>query len=380
MSNDMSLQAMLDVACDAAELADFGDSRFKDGLALLLETIDRNLSADAAAHQRQTLAGRLITRLQMRDAINQHPEILQQEISTPMFVTGLPRSGTSALFNLLDSDPAARGLLLWETTFPQPLPGLKPGQDDPRMLAMAEKMEAARNPEFDKIHYSSATTPEECCLLWVYSFDGVSTGWEYLMEPYGSWLRGRDATFMYREHREHLQLLQWQRPGTRWLLKAPAHMWAIDTIFDIFPDAHLVWGHREPIAVVGSICSMTEMVYTMHFGAQSEADMAELGPRVMDWYASSLERGLAVREQFKPEAFVDYGFDEFVQHPQQIIERIYTNFDLPMPSATESAIAGHIAKHTRGKHGKHDYRLERYGLTPDIVCDRFSFYLDHPLV
>lgn len=379
-ASSTSVSDLLEVARNTAGLNDFGDDHFQEGLGVLLETIDSNLSAEQAEKQRQTLTERLVTRLQMRDAINRHPEILELEIEQPMIVTGLPRSGTSALFNLLDSDPAARGLLLWETTFPQPFPGLKQGQDDPRMVAMAEYMKANRNPEFDKIHYANATTPEECCLLWVYSFDGVSTGWEYLLEPYGSWLRQRDPEFMYREHREHMQLLQWQRPGRRWLLKAPAHMWAIDTVVKTFPDASLVWGHREPVGVVASICSMTEMVFTMHFGDQSPETLTALGPRVMDWYASSLEVGLEDRMALDETRVVDYGFKEFIAEPRQIVERIYQHFELPMPEATQEAIEAHLAKHTRGKHGQHEYKLQRYGLSEDAVRERFGKYLQHPLI
>lgn len=372
---------ILDTAQQRAGLSDFGDARFQQGLEVLLETMDNYITADEYREkQRETVIGRLVTRLQMQDALRRTPEIREQEIVAPMIVTGLPRSGTSALFNLLNSDPAARGLLLWETICPQPMPGLERGAEDPRFRAIADGIEANRNPEFDKIHYVTADMPEECCLLQVYSFDGVHTGWEYLQEPYHSWFKNHGLDFMYEEHRDHMKLLQWQRPGTRWLLKAPAHMWAVDEIMRVFPDVSLVWGHREPVGVTASICSMTEMVYRMNFGDVSDAELAELGPRVMDWYASSLERGLASREQVPAERVLDYSFTQFVSDPRGVVEAIYQHFNLPMEAATEQAISEHIANNTKGKHGKHEYDLSRYGLTVEQVEARYGFYLGSELL
>jgi Sulfotransferase family len=373
------LEEMLQEASQRAGLENFGNPRFREGLAVLLETMDDYVKGDNYRLQhRNTVLGRLVTRLEIQEAFRKHPEILEQEISKPIFVTGLPRSGTSALFNLLDSDPNSRGLLLWETAFPQPLEGLPEGAEDPRFRAMKEHMDANRNPEMDKIHYSGADVPEECCLLQVLSFDGVSTGWEYLQEPYHSWFKTHGLDFMYEEHRDHLKLLQWQRPGNRWLLKAPAHMWAVEEIVRVFPDACLVWGHREPVGVTASICSMTEkMVYGFNFGGVSEDELKMLGPRIMDWYATSLEKGLAAREHISPDRYFDYGFKDFIADPRATVQGIYDHLQLPMEEATRQAIEDHIARNAKGKHGKHEYDLQRYGLTEQQVRDRYKFYLDN---
>ncbi len=362
-----------------AGLDNFGNPRFREGLEILLETIDNHVKGDEYRNrQRNAVLGRLVTRLEIQEAFRMHPQILEQEVKQPIFVTGLPRSGTSALFNLLDSDPDARALLLWETSFPQPLEGLPAGVEDPRLRGTKEYLDSNRDPEMDKIHFTSADYPEECCLIQVLSFDGVATGWEYLQEPYHSWFKSHSLDFMYEEHRDHLKLLQWQRPGTRWLLKAPAHMWAIDEIVPIFPDACLVWGHREPVGVTASICSMTEkMVYGMNFGGISDEELKILGPRIMDWYAMSLERGLAAREQVIPDRYFDYGFKDFVADPRATVQGIYDHFQLPMGAATRQALDYHIAKNSKGKHGKHEYDLARYGLTEQQVLDRYKFYLEN---
>ncbi|MDP6978735.1 MAG: sulfotransferase [Myxococcota bacterium] len=372
------VEDLLREAQEGAGLDNFGNPRFREGLEALAEMMDRYIEGDRLRQRhRQNVLGRLVTRLQIQEAFRKHPEIHDEKIERPMIVTGLPRSGTSALFNLLDSDPAARGLLLWEIHFPQPLEGRPSMEDDPRYQAMKKAIAAHRNPELDKIHYADADIPEECVLMQAYSFDGVNTGWEYLHEPYASWFKNHDLDFMYEEHRDHMKLLQWQRPGTRWLLKAPAHMWAIDEVVKVFPDVSIVWGHREPIGVTASICSMTEkMVYAMNFDGVSKEELRSLGPRLLDWYATSLERGLAAREKIGPERVMDYTFKEFIADPKGVVERIYDHFSLPMPDATRKAIEAHIAKNVKGKHGKHEYDLAHYGISEERVRERYDFYLE----
>jgi hypothetical protein len=371
-------QAAKGQACANTGLDDFGKPEYEQGLAILLETYDDNVT-DPGGRQRcfGRVVGQLETRLRVQAAFKRLPEIHEREISRPMVLTGLPRTGTSAMFNLLNADPAARGLLQWETHFPDPLPGFEPEQDDPRhaVLATALDEQRAKNPEFTKIHFASADTPEECVLAHAISCDGVQLGFEIMMEPYGSWFKNHDLGPMYREYRDLLKMLDWRHPNERRLLKAPAHMWAIDTVVETFPDVCLVWGHRDPLAVVPSICSLTEMVMGMYMGPGAMGP-EQLGPLVMDWYATSLERGMAAREKLEPGCVVDYGFQEFVGDPMATVEKIYDNFDLSLPVESRLAIEAYIEANPKGKHGKHDYDHARYGLSEKIINDRFAFYLD----
>ena len=143
----------------------------------------------------------------------------------------------------------------------------------------------------------------------------VQMGVEIMLEPYASWYREQDLGPMYRYYRDLLCLLDWQRPGERWLLKAPAHMWAIEPLLDCFPDVSIVWSHRDPLLCTASICSMT------HALADGLAiDKTVLGPIVMDFYATSLERGLAARDRAGAASFVDVTHDEFVDDSLAVIE------------------------------------------------------------
>ncbi|MEH6550366.1 MAG: sulfotransferase [Pseudomonadales bacterium] len=289
---------LMQAARERTQLNDFGDKHFSQGLEILLQTLDRHI-ADEGFRKRagSRIRRNLETRLRITRALGDTPAIAEQDITRPVILTGLPRTGTSALFNLLANDPAARALLNWESQFPDPLPGHQPGQADPRRDMVSQAIEARRkdNADFDKMHYASADTPEECVNLHQFAFDGVQLGFEVMLEPYASWFQNHSLQALYDDYKTMLQMLLWCRPGERWLLKAPAHMWAIDEVISSFPDACVIWGHRSPLDVVPSISSMTAMVARM-FGGNIEAlSDKQLGPIVMEFYATSLERGLAAR-------------------------------------------------------------------------------------
>jgi len=362
-------------ACEATGLSDFGRDDFRAGLHALARTYASNpLTEGGQRRNRRRLVELLSTRLRIQNAFRRHPEIREHRIASPMVLTGLPRSGTSALFNLLARDPAARPLLLWESKYPDPAEGLEPGDPDPRRDALEERYARAReqNPDFTKIHFTSADTPEECVLIHAYSLSGVQMGFEVMLEPYASWYRAQDLRPMYAYYKELLQLLDWQRPGKRWLLKAPAHMWAIDALIETFPDVRVVWSHRDPLLCTASICSMTHWL----MASQVEVDKEALGPIVMDFYATSLERGLAARDQADPARFVDVTHDEFVHDSLATVEKVYGHFAMEVVPDARAAMEAHIASNPKGKHGTHEYGLEEFGLVESQVRERFAGYID----
>ncbi|MDX1385299.1 MAG: sulfotransferase, partial [Thermoanaerobaculia bacterium] len=180
-------RTLIETARQKTGLSDFGGGDLEEGLAVLLETYDAHLVPDAAVRKAawKRVEKLLELRLRIAAALARHPEVRDLEIARPLFLTGLPRTGTSALFNLLGMDPAARPLLLWESFFPEPLEGLPPGAPDPRREAMRQRNAQSRykNAEFEKIHHTDADTPEECVLLMAATFQHVHNGIEILTEP-----------------------------------------------------------------------------------------------------------------------------------------------------------------------------------------------------
>jgi hypothetical protein len=316
----------------------------------------------------------LVKRLEIEAAFAKHPEVLARPVARPVVLTGLPRSATSALFNLLGEDAAARPLRLWETQCPDPLESRPPAAEDPRRAAIDAYYAKGRekNPEWTKIHFTSADTPEECVLLHAYACHGVQLGIEPLLEPYASWYEAEasDLRPLYAYQKRLLQLLDWQRPGERWLLKAPAHLWGLDALAATFPDVAIVWTHRDPVACTASACSMTAALMTTLEGL----DRRWLGPRVLEFYARSLDRGLAAREKLDPARVFDVSHDEFVSDAVGVAKRVYAHFGLPLTPAALAAFEKHAADNPRAKHGRHEYDLAAFGLSEARVRDRFQAY------
>ena len=414
---------LVDEAAAATGFSDFGGLPYREGLEALCETYSRHVWDPAG---RERCRGRLLellcVRLRCEHALQTIPAIAEQAIERPLFVTGLPRSGTSALINLLAKAPENRGLLQWETRYPDPVPGAKPGEEDPRYRALVAELAAGRkaaeaaaaasksnggkaesanadaesaggeaersrassrdlahDPEFRKMHYIDADTPEECVLIHAYAFDGVQLGFEIMLEPYRSWLLARDLKPMYAYQKRLMQMLSWRSADNgrkRWVLKAPAHMWALEAIREVFPDAGFAWCHRHPAPVTASINSMNRLVMGIFAGDCSHIDSREMGRAVMDWYAMSLERGLESRAGMSDALFEDCSQAGISSEPMQVVEGIYRRFGFELADDSRAAVRRYVDANPKGKHGKHEYDLASYGLTDADVRERFKFYLE----
>lgn len=368
------VQTLLAEASAATGLSNFGAEDFKEGLQKLIETYTSNgFDERGIKRNRKRLLKLLQVRLKIEAAWQQHPEIRDVKIKAPMFLTGLPRTGTSALLNLLSQDTAARPLKLWEGMSPDPLPNNPPEAEDSRYVQLKVFYEEAhkKNPNFDKIHFTNADTPEECIHLLNHTFQDVQFGVETMMEPYGSWFQQKDHLPAYQYYANILRMLQWQRPGERWLLKTPAHLWALDCLVKLFPDCSIVITHRNPLECVTSYASMME---SMLIGR--EFDRQQFGAVVMEYLARKVEASLRQREHIDPARILDLQFNDFIADGVGTARRIYQHFHLPMSAEVEQRFQHYADAHPMGKHGKHDYKLEEYGLTEQQICDRFAFYIE----
>lgn len=373
---DLSMEALLEGASKETKLEDFGDPGFHEGLAVLLETYERaGLRPGGRKRTRTRLHQLLVTRLRVEEAWKRHPEIRQRAIRRPVYLTGLPRTGTSALFNLLGCDPAARPLLLWEGVCPDPLVDWPEGEPDPRadLIQAGLDIDRERNPDFDKIHVAGARIPEECVLLLAHTFKDVQMGIEPLLQPYGAWFEKQDLRDSYQYYVDLLRMIDSQRPGERWLLKSPAHLWALDILVEQFPDACIVQTHRDPTQVLASYCSMMHALMAIF----ESADPKTLGPVVLEYLARSLEAGMQQRAASDASRFLDLDYREFVASPLDAIAKVYGHFELEMTDEAALSMRNHIESHPQGKHGSHRYSLEEYGLTADLVRDRLGFYISH---
>lgn len=375
MQASFDAEKLIAEAREQTGLQDLGGDDFREGLGVLIETyLGAGFDDSRLRRERRRLLQLLATRLRVAEAFRQHPEIRERPIRAPLYLTGFPRTGTSALFNLLGIDPASRPLLLWEGIFPDPMPGLEPGQEDPRLGALRAYYEKGKekNPAFSKIHDVQADGPEECVMLLAHCFRDVQMGIEVLLEPYASWFQQQDLRGSYAYYADLLRLLDWQRPGQRWLLKSPAHLWALDVLAESFPDGALVLTHRSPAAIVASYCSMMAAL----LGAPCALEPEQLGPVVLEYLARKMESALAARDRADPKRFLDVAYAEFVDAPMAAAERIYGHFGLDLPGATADLMRAHVEAHPQNRHGAHDYSLAEYGLSDAAVHERLRDYIE----
>ncbi len=372
---ELSEEALLEAARNQTGLDDFGDDRFREGLGVLIETYEAaGLRPGGRKRTRDRLIMLLATRLRVEDSWKRYPEIREREIRRPVILTGLPRTGTSALFNLLGADPDSRPLLLWEAMNPTPLEGLAPGQEDPRLAGMKAHFERQRqeNPAFDKIHRVRADGPEECVLLTAHTFCDVQLGIETLMDPYRAWFLEQDLHGTYAYYADLLRMLDFQRPGNRWLLKSPAHLWALDILTELFPDVCIIQTHRNPMQILASYCSMMEAL----MNTREKVDTKELGASVLEYLALKLEAGFAARDRSDPGRFFDVDYRRFVEDPLETARGIYAYFDLDLRPEVSQALQQHVRDNPQNKHGAHTYSLDEYGLSPEQVRERLSDYIE----
>ncbi|MEH6582913.1 MAG: sulfotransferase [Halioglobus sp.] len=371
---NFDLPALLAEARQSAGLEDFGSEDFLPGLQSLLETYDSNNFVEAS---RKTLRKRmldlLVSRLNVEAAWKRHPEVLDLPITRPLFLTGLPRTGTSALLNVLSKDPAARELKLWEAHNPSPVEGLAPGEEDPRYLqikAYYDHMNATS--DFKKIHYMTADSAEECIFLTNHTFQDAAYGFETFLEPYASFYREVDRRPQYQYHADLLRLLQWQRPADRWLLKTPSHICHLDIIAEQHPDCGMIVTHRNPLEVIGSYSSMMMAVLP----EQTRSDPKDMGRRVLEHLAGQMDHCMATRETIDPERILDVQYVDFVDDTMAVVDEIYQHLSLPYGDEVRTGIKAYVDDHPRGKHGSHDYQLQEFGLTEHQVLDRFANYIE----
>jgi len=360
-------------ATRATGMSDFGDDGYHEGLRILLDDYaeESGLTGVGSYMQRSFVRGALVARLLSEDGFAKHPSYADVAISRPIFVTGLPRTGTTALHRLLTADPAHQGVELWLTEFPQPRPPRQMWAADPVFsgIQAAYAEHNVENPEFMGIHYIDAASVEECWRLLRQS--GKSIGYESLayVPRYSAWLEKQDWTDAYQRHKQNLQLIGLNDQSRRWVLKNPSHLVGLDAIMAVYPDALIVATHRDPRVAIASACSLSAEA-TRGWSTVFEGEV--IGRTQLDMLAKATERFARERSTYDESQFADVGYDDFVADPEATVEGIYARFDLPWTDEVGARVNALDAESRKGgRRPSHTYSLEDYGLTPEAVDDRF---------
>jgi hypothetical protein len=373
----LDTDALLEDARQETGLEDFGPAPMRDGLERLLASLHDE--ADLTAPGEGILGLRLRTllgnRLRIEQAYREHPEIETEEVDGPIFVVGLPRTGTTALSNLLACDPRIRSLRLWESTAPVPPPEAGHDHDDPRIAETQAGLDLMYEafPRMASLYFQTATGPTECQDLLGMTFRTAHFDGMARVPAYTRWVVDCDMAPAYAYHRRVLRLLQWRCPPRLWHLKTPVHLLALPALVECYPDARFLWTHRDPAEVLGSVCSL--IGYTRSWVSNRD-DSMELGGAQVALWAEALRRGIAYRRS--PSAsgrFGDIAFSALEADPVAAVGRAYEQIGLSLDSRAADQMLGWAEANPRGSHGVHEFALGDFGLEAEAVRKEFSFYL-----
>lgn len=356
-------------------LEDFGSDDFREPLRILLSDLEHEsrltfVGRVAARSQAITL---LANRLQMQDWWTRHPEMLSAPVAAPWFVVGLPRSGTTLLQQLLACDPENRSLLFWEARCPAPPPERATYDVDPRIPSAerAQRLLDYLAPDANRIHPVGAQLPTECVSLLAHSFASLEFGAINHVPNHLEWCRETDLTSHYEYFRSQLQLLQWRCAGARWTLKSPAHLLALAPLLEVFPDARVIWLHRDPALSVTSHCSL---VSVLHAIGSNDVDRLAVGREWPRIWEEAVARALQSRAS-QPDAFHDVAYDDLVRDPIGMVRRIYAWSGAVLEESAEESMRRFLDAHHQHARGVHQYDARDFGLgNAELRTHRFAAY------
>lgn len=372
---------VLDRAAERTGIAEIDSDSWRPGLAIVLHEV--NTSPAFTPHGRDNVVSDCISalarRMRMSDYLKSFPEVLETPVTRPLFVLGMPRTGTTVISNLLDQDPARRSLLYWECMDPVPPPATETLRTDPRCLAQLEEqrnmLAAIRDANISIPHWDDADAPVEDMFIHNQDFKGLV--WDaYMATPrYAEWLINEaDMSSAYQYQKRYLQVLQSKAPGV-WSLKMPSHSVHIDTLLDVFPDARLIWAHRDPYKAAASLGNLWKLPKMTVLNADA-IDPKAWGGNVKAQLKAHVQRPLRARERVGEGRFFDMYYHEMMADPLDVIRRIYDWAGDPLTPDVQARMRQWLGEHPQDRFAPYSYSLDEYNLTVDELNPLFAEYLD----
>jgi hypothetical protein len=383
----LDAEHLLDRARRRTGLADFGDDAFREPLDLLCQALDAEAELTPLGRwlARREIGTLLEGRLRIEAAFAGDPGLASEEIRAPIFVTGSGRSGTSILHELLAQDPASRALLTWEALRPCPPPDPPgresdpPGRESDPRIAQAERevrLWERIAPAYRTMHEMGGRVPQECIYLTAFELRSDLLSGFYQVPSYAAWLARCDMRPGYAAHRRVLQILQRRLSTPRWVLKAPSHLWTLEALLAVYPDARIVWTHRDPLRVLASMASLAATLYWLR---SDRVDLRRVARQTSRSVAFLLEKATRQRDAgIVPEERVfDVRYQQLVDDPFGTLRALYDHFGMPWSAEAEQRMRAHLAARPQHRHGEHRYAFADTGLDPARERERFAPYRTH---
>ena len=369
---------IIDAAKNQTNLEYFGNPLFLEGFECLVHSINQeaDLNDVGMEAQQHRLIGILANMLRIEDACVQYPEILNEEIKSPVVIVGLPRTGSTMTHRLLASDPRHTAMLWWEGRYPAMLPNEVRGHPDERMEMGKAEVEAVMqaSPEALTIHPWDYKGADEEILLLEHTFFSTVPESFMRLPTYSKWVESQDHIHAYSQLKIMLQYLQWQNPGRnkkRWVLKSPHHLGFIDKLLKVFPDSKVIQTHRDPIKTVPSFCSMCSNLFEP---LTNSYDKNEIGYHWAHKLAKVLNHCMEVSNLNK-ENFLNLEFKNMIKDPILEMEVVYNFIDEDFTDQAENAMNA-WKEENQHEMGAHQYSLEEFGLESSFIDSYFSEYIN----
>jgi len=365
-------ETLLAKAREQTGLSDFGDPAFRQALQVLCESAEQELDLNAIGRRNLhvQIVDHLVQRLRFQDLWRRHPEILDEAIDRPLFIVGLPRSGTTFLQHLLARDPSMRVVPFWEQLSPLPQhdPARRPPDDAPLIDLARKNVEGLRQnaPALLQMHQLAAEDPEEEIYLLAPGFSSMVYEWVYILPRYAQWYARQDHTAGYRYFRQVLQTLQWMRGGRRWLLKAPQHMEQLKPLLTVFPDATVIETLRDPATATVSIANLTAYGQRLRTDRPNPVATGAASVALIQRLVLSLLRD---RPEGDPR-FVPVQFQALMSDPLAAARRIYAACGLTLTPEVEARMRAYVEENRSGRHVKSEYSAQDFGI--DVPALRAS--------
>lgn len=328
----------------------------------------------ASAHHK--IIGLLSARLHYAEDARQHPEIITQDVGAPLVVCGLPRTGTTIVYDLLCLDPAARAPREWEWYIPWPAPDIATFDSDPRIAQVQAIYEnwLKHAPQLADIQRMDCTQPGECNHGMMLHFGSTNFPAEFGVPDFAAWLQDNPPEGQYRTHKRMLQQFQWRGPQGRWTLKSPQHLFDLPGLVEAYPGAMLVWTHRDPVLTFSSLASMIAG-FLAAFGG--DKDLHAIGRSVLDMWSAAMARATQARRD-RPDIearIIDLAHKDVVADPMAAVRRIYDRFNLPFGEEHQRRIMQFLSENpSASRLGKHRHRPEDFGIDVAEVHERLADY------
>ena len=355
--------------------SNYGSWDFAESLERLLKSYrdEAALTTLGRITVRELIVSLLENLLRMEAERAASSAVERQRIVAPVFIVGLPRTGTTHLHGLISEDRANRAPLTWEVMYP----AASRSADD---VARARAQTDARlgwadrfAPEFMRIHPIAADLPQECIAITAQVFMSIQFHTTHDVPSYQDWLEQAPQQLGFDFHHRFLQHLQAKSQGTRWVLKAPGHLFALDGLLERYPDARIIHTHRDPTRVMASMASHATV---LRRAFSDSADPRKIAADWADRWARALEKFLAVRDRAPAAQFLDVNFESIESDPLGTVERVYDFLGWPLTTDARAAMQRFLAANPKNKHGVHSYTLEQFGLSRSTEMRRFRNYCE----